>query len=238
MTNEAGNPDPIEILRRSDPASTHRPSLAQEARLRARIEEVIAMDQIDPGNRRPLWQRPAVRGLATAALAAAVVFAAVMVRPSEPRTGESAPTVPPASNAAVAPSPTTSPPIAPSFTAAPTSSSGTGPISPGGGMASCVELYDLETLAQREFAFDGTVTAINGEEATFTLNTVFRGSAGSTVTLVATGMTGGAITSAGDVQLTLGGRYLVAGEEHFAWACGFTQPYDPSVAADWAAALK
>jgi hypothetical protein len=30
---------------------------------------------------------------------------------------------------------------------------------------------------------------------------------------------------------------LVAGDGSFAWSCGFTQPYDASVAADWKAAL-
>ncbi len=119
---------------------------------------------------------------------------------------------------------------------------GPGPsIVPGGssnvGSASCVETYGLSTLAKRSFAFDGTVTGIAGDEVTFKVNVRYKGAAGDSVTLTATGMTGTAITSAGGPNLAIGKRYLVAGEEHFAWACGFTQPYDSTVAAQWASAF-
>lgn len=202
-----------------------------------------------PGNpivRRPLWQRPAIRGIASVLVASGVVVAALMLRPNG-GAGGSGPTLPPASTVAVVPSLTPAAPTAPLPSASPVqtdptnppaSGPGTGPISPGGGMALCVESYDLETLAHREFAFDGTVTAINGDEATFHVNVGFRGSGGSTITLVATGMTGGAITLGGGPNLRIGDRYLVAGDEHFAWGCGFSQPYDARIASDWAAALK
>lgn len=119
---------------------------------------------------------------------------------------------------------------------------GPGPsILPGGsnnvGSASCVEAYGPNTLAKRSFAFDGTVTGIAGDKVTFKVNAWYKGTAEETVTLTATGMTGTAITSAGGPNLAVGSRYLVAGEEHFAWACGFTQPYDPAVAAQWAGAF-
>ncbi len=107
----------------------------------------------------------------------------------------------------------------------------------GPGAAMCVEQYSLETLGHRAFAFDGKVTAIVGERVTFAIGAAYRGVDGQSVTLDAPGMTGTAITSAGGPNLTVGGRYLVAGESTFAWACGFTQPYDPVVAAAWAAAL-
>ncbi len=114
-------------------------------------------------------------------------------------------------------------------------------LAPGGttgpGSAMCVEQYSLSTLANRAFAFDGTVTAIAGERVTFTVSAAFRGVSGTTVTLDAPGMTGTAITSAGGPNLVAGGRYLVAGESTFAWACGYTQPYDAGVASSWAAAL-
>lgn len=113
-------------------------------------------------------------------------------------------------------------------------------VGPGGstivGSASCVEQYSLSTLAHRAFAFDGTVTAIAGDEVTFKVNKAFHGSLGDSVTLTATGMTGTTITSLGGPTLGVGQHYLVAGDAHFAWSCGFTQPYDAGVAAQWAQA--
>lgn len=112
----------------------------------------------------------------------------------------------------------------------------------GGGTAigSCVETYSLETLGNREFAFDGTVTALDGEDATFDVNESFAGesAAGESVTLNAGTMTGTTISSAGGETLVVGQRYLVAGDDNFAWACGFTQPYDAAVAAEWAEAAR
>jgi hypothetical protein len=109
--------------------------------------------------------------------------------------------------------------------------------SPNPGSAACVEQYSLDTLKNRGFAFDGTVTGIDGDEVTFKVNQAFKGALGESVTLTATGMTGTAITSAGGPNLAVGERYLVAGEDRFAWACGFTQAYDGAVAAQWSAAL-
>lgn len=111
---------------------------------------------------------------------------------------------------------------------------------PGTGIGSCVEVYSPEALASRDFAFDGTLTAIDGDQATFMVTEAFSGDAttGSTVTLTATGMSGTSITSAGGVTLAVGDRYLVAGDDTFVWACGFTQPYDESVAAQWSEATR
>ena len=119
---------------------------------------------------------------------------------------------------------------------------GTGPGippagSPGTGSASCVEPYSQTAITHRTFAFEGTVSAVNGEQVTFLVGTAYRGASGGTITLDAPGMTGTAITSAGGPNLAVGQRYLIAGDDHFVWACGYTQPYDPVVAAEWAAAL-
>lgn len=112
---------------------------------------------------------------------------------------------------------------------------------PGGsadpGSAACVEPYSSTAITRRTFAFDGIVAAIDGERVTFTVTTAWRGAAGETITLEAPGMTGPPITSAGGPNLTVGGRYLVAGDDRFVWACGYTQPYDAGVAEEWAAAL-
>jgi hypothetical protein len=113
-----------------------------------------------------------------------------------------------------------------------------GGISPSGGLAMCVEMYDLTTLANREVAFDGVVQSVSGDSVTFSVNEAFRGVDGSTITLEGAGTIGG-LTSVGDaLSLEPGTRLLVAGDGGFAWSCGFTQPYDEAVAAEWAAALS
>lgn len=111
---------------------------------------------------------------------------------------------------------------------------------PGTGIGSCVEVYSPEAVASRDFAFDGTLTAIVGDQATFMVNEAFSGEpqSGSAVTLTASGMSGTSISSAGGPTLTVGERYLVAGDDTFVWACGFTQPYDESVAAQWSEATR
>lgn len=107
----------------------------------------------------------------------------------------------------------------------------------GTGSAACIEPYSPVAISHRTFAFEGTVVAIDGERVTFDVGSAWRGVEGSTVTLEAPGMTGTAITSAGGPNLVVGQRYLVAGDDRFVWGCGYTQPYDPAIAADWAAAL-
>lgn len=105
------------------------------------------------------------------------------------------------------------------------------------GSAACVEQYSAGALVNRAFAFDGTVTAIDGERVVFEVNEAYKGIDASTVTVNAPGMTGTAITSAGGPNLLVGERYLVAGEAEFAWGCGFTQPYSEATASEWAGAL-
>ena len=105
------------------------------------------------------------------------------------------------------------------------------------GVGFCVEQYGPETLGNRSIAFDGTVTAITADDVTFAVNHSYRGIGGPTVTLAAPGMTGDGVTSAGGPSFEIGRRYLVAGEGRFAWACGFSQPYDTDVAAEWARAF-
>jgi hypothetical protein len=104
-------------------------------------------------------------------------------------------------------------------------------------VGACVEIYSLETLPHRTYAFDGTVTSITRDEVTFQVNEAFRGVGAAEVTLTATGMTGTAITLGHGPSLSVGERYLVAGDDRFVWGCGFTQPYDVDVAASWADVL-
>jgi hypothetical protein len=107
---------------------------------------------------------------------------------------------------------------------------------PGPGIGFCVETYSVETLDDRDFAFDGTVSLIDGDSVTFAINDAFWGDLAESITLEAAGMTGTSVTSADGPALIPGERYLVAGDDQFVWGCGFTQPYDGTVAAEWAGA--
>lgn len=106
------------------------------------------------------------------------------------------------------------------------------------GIGSCVETYSTASLAARDFAFDGTVSGIDGEQVTFDVNSVYTGDLADSITLTATGMTGSSITSGGGPSLVDGERYLVAGDDEFVWGCGFTQAYDEAVADEWAEATR
>ena len=110
-----------------------------------------------------------------------------------------------------------------------------GPISPGGATSgSCVEVYDTDTLANREVAFDGTVSTVEGDSVTFTVNAAFKGVSTETVTLNgAVALSGMSSAGSSGTALEPGARMLVAGDGGFAWSCGFTQPYDPGVAGEW-----
>ena len=131
----------------------------------------------------------------------------------------------------------------------------------GGGM--CVETYSSETLRNRAFAFDGTITAIeqrndpaidDGQSAdvpktpwvTFAVNRWYKGGTAQTIGIWVPGLSGGggtgAVLSTGGLSGDVGTRLLVAGEEIgvgadptqlIAWNCGFSQPYTPEAAAAW-----
>ena len=108
------------------------------------------------------------------------------------------------------------------------------PVSPGGpSSASCVEVYDLTTLARRQVAFDGTVAEVEGDNVTFTVGRWYRGGTAPSVTLQGAAVLSGLTSAGSSTGLAPGTRLLVAGDGGFAWACGFTQPFDPAVAAEW-----
>jgi len=99
--------------------------------------------------------------------------------------------------------------------------------------AMCAEFYDLDALAARDVAFDGTVASADGDQVTFTVHSWFNGGTESSVTLNAIGIAPGTITSAGE-PLQLGQRYLVSGSDGNVWSCGFTMTYDTGIASQWA----
>lgn len=120
--------------------------------------------------------------------------------------------------------------------------------------ASCAQEYSIDTLADRDFAFDGRVSEIDRTAAagfddgyvdvTFAVHEWFRGGTDDTVRVemldpdVTTSMDGPAFA--------VGTRLLVSGEPRWggepldaavAWTCGFTRAYDSDTAAQWRAAL-
>jgi hypothetical protein len=109
------------------------------------------------------------------------------------------------------------------------------PIPPvgGGGTGICIA-FSVEELAMRDFAFDGTVTAVDGDQVTFTVNASFIGDLNGSVTLTAPDTSQTSLE--GGIELVQGERYLVSGDENIVWGCGFTQPYGDDAAAEWATA--
>ncbi|MGH2463413.1 MAG: hypothetical protein ACRDFZ_07325 [Candidatus Limnocylindria bacterium] len=127
------------------------------------------------------------------------------------------------------------------FVAAITIGGSAGPTPPtgtsdGGGTAMCIQ-FSIAELQARDFAFDGTVTALNGDQATFAVNTAFWGIEGASITLTAgIGMIADhGVALDGGPLLVIGDRYLVSGDDIYAWTCGYSLVYDPAVAAEWAA---
>ena len=106
---------------------------------------------------------------------------------------------------------------------------------PGGGvgMASCLA-YDPANLPTFDIVFDGTVTAVDGDQVTFDVNEGWKGADGS-ITLTAPIAE---ITLTGPMpDFAVGGRYLVTAAGSNINSCGYTLDYDASTAADWAAAF-
>jgi hypothetical protein len=109
-------------------------------------------------------------------------------------------------------------------------------VGAGGGAATCIR-FDLELLAQQEFAFDGTVTAIDGESVTFDVGKWYRGSGDASVMLTQVGQGEGAVMEGILVDFQVGNRYLVSGAGGVITGCGYSQAWDASAAADWASAF-
>jgi hypothetical protein len=102
----------------------------------------------------------------------------------------------------------------------------------GGGAAGICLAFSVDELAMREFAFDGTVTAVDGDQVTFTVNESFVGDASGSVTLTAPDYAQTSLE--GGVELVVGERYLVSGDDGTVWGCGFTQAFTDAAAAEWA----
>jgi len=223
--------DPIEMIREADPSEPNTVSSASLARVSARVQEMI-MSDIDngPTTSRLRRSRAAIGGL-TAAIAALALIAIVSTqKPTSPvAVAPSATAV--ASPTTAVPSPTAMPdptPVPPSV-----EPSDGGPNTGGGGVAACIR-YDTAILAGMDLGFDGTVTDITGEQVTFRVNRAFKGVAGEAITLT---NPGGTLGNDGSLDMSVGDHLLVAGSGSAINACGYTQPYDAAVAAEWASAF-
>ena len=199
--------DPIDRLHAADPIRADDVPDASLARVSARIQEHIMSDIQNTPTTTPN-RRPIamVGGLALAgAFALAIAFGS----------GLGAQALGPI---AAAPTPSQSPTQEPIG---------------GGGMAMCLA-YDPATLPTFETVFDGTVTAIDGDQVTFDVNTGWKGADGN-VTLTAPDTDVALTGSTPDFEV--GGRYLVTAFESTVNGCGYTLDYDADTAATWAAAF-
>jgi hypothetical protein len=107
------------------------------------------------------------------------------------------------------------------------------PVAGGVGMASCI-MYDPAILPTFDIVFDGTVTAIDGDQVTFDVNAPWKG-VDDSVTLTAPA---DSVALTGPVpDFEVGGRYLVTAAGSNINSCGYTLEFDAETAATWAAAF-
>jgi hypothetical protein len=196
--------DPIDRLRAADPVHVEDVPDASLARVTANVQEHIMSDNYDPNVRPTRGPLFKYGGLVLGGALALAIVVGNGFGIGGQTPGGSA-------------SPTTDP----------------GGAAGGGGAASCM-VYDPTTLPMYEVVFDGTVTAVDGDQITFDVNEGWKGAEGS-ITLTA---------PATDIALTgplpefeVGGRYLVTAFDSTINACGYTLDWDADTAAEWDAAF-
>ena len=98
------------------------------------------------------------------------------------------------------------------------------------GLGSCAFEFSPTTLAERQFAFEGTVADIVDPPAqdapydvVFDVTHWYAGGDGATVTVKTYDVSGTSL--AGDLGLAEGERILASGDDGFLWGCGFSMPY-------------
>lgn len=197
--------DPIDRLRAADPVRADDVPDASLARVSARVQEHIVSDIQHTSTVRPT-RGPLVwiGGLALAGAFALAIAIGSGFGAQAPAGGPIAANPTPSENPAA-----------------------------GGGMASCL-VYDPANLPTFDVVFDGTVTAIDGDQVTFDVNDGWKGVDGS-VTLTAPEANIALVGPMPDFEA--GGRYLVTAAGSTINACGYTLAYDADSAAAWAAAF-
>lgn len=221
--------DPIEMLRAADPADPQTVPSASLARVSARIQENIMSDiENNPGPAARVRRRFALVGLV--GTVAVVALVAVIAAPRGVPAPGGVAVVPSASAVTVVPSPSAS---AVAVVPSEEPSSG-GPNTGGGGSAMCIR-YDTSILATLDFGFDGIVTAVQGDQVAFAVIKAYKGVNGESLTLTSPG--NGVGLQGGGLDFALGDHLLVAGSGSTISGCGYTQAYDPAVAAEWATAF-
>lgn len=135
-----------------------------------------------------------------------------------------------------------------------------GPLRSGSPAASCVEQYAPDAIADRSFAFDGTVLRIGpsasdrGDTAdldnlgvTFEVHEWFAGGDAGTVVVDMPPATTGSFSASDGHSYGVGSRLLVSGEPRWgggsldspiAWPCGFSRYYDATTAGAWREAVR
>lgn len=196
--------DPIDRLRAADPVRAEDVPSASLARVSARVQEHIVTDIQHPS--RTFMSNPLAK---LGGLALAGAFALAIAVGSGFNLGGQ-----------------TSPPIG----AVPTPSEDP---AGGGGMASCL-MYDPATLPTFDIVFDGTVTAINGDQITFDVNTGWKGADGS---IALTAPDSNIALTGPTPDFEVGGRYLITAAGSSINACGYSLDYDAKTAGEWAAAF-
>ena len=139
-------PDPIDRLRAADPIHADEVPDASLARVSARIQEHIVTDIQQTSTAAP-GRRPfaLIGALAAAGALALAIAIGSGLGPKAPAGGPIAANPTPSENPAA-----------------------------GGGMASCL-MYDPANLPTFDVVFDGTVTAVNGDQVTFDVNNGWKG---------------------------------------------------------------
>ncbi len=109
-------------------------------------------------------------------------------------------------------------------------------IAEGNGLGSCAFEFSVATLAERQFAFEGTVTEIREPaamdapyEVVFEVARWFHGGEAPTTIVRTYDVSGTSL--AGDLGLAVGDRVLASGDEEFLWGCGFSMAYSDENAA-------
>ncbi len=100
-------------------------------------------------------------------------------------------------------------------------------LGPDDALASCIA-FDVAILAEMPVAFEGTVTAVAGEQVTLTVDRWFKGGDADTVELSAPA---GMEALIGGIAFVEGDRYLITATDGAVNYCGFSGPATPELTA-------